>query len=85
MLASDGGVDEYLESQKDSEPEPTNTTSKPNKAPSINTDICAACEECIYVCPTSAIVVLNGYPTINAKNCIHCDSCISTCPLGAIS
>jgi ferredoxin/flavodoxin len=52
--------------------------------PTVDTDECTQCEECISVCPTGAIS-LTDQININAELCIFCCACIKNCPVECIS
>lgn len=52
--------------------------------PTVDTEECTQCEECISVCPSGAIK-LTDQITINAELCIFCCACIKTCPVECIS
>ncbi len=49
--------------------------------PSINTDDCTSCGECIKVCTADAI---SGEPLMITEDCILCGDCLGICPEGAI-
>lgn len=52
--------------------------------PTIETENCTLCEECISVCPTGAIRLENAIE-INPETCTFCCACIKTCPATCIS
>lgn len=41
---------------------------------------CTQCGECAKVCPTEAIVLIDGIYEINEDLCIECGACITACP-----
>jgi NAD-dependent dihydropyrimidine dehydrogenase PreA subunit len=50
----------------------------------INTERCNGCGECIAVCPTSALYLVDGKATVDGALCSDCESCIAACPTNAI-
>ncbi len=44
---------------------------------------CTGCGACMDVCPTEAIIMVNGHAQITL-DCIDCGSCPRVCPEGAI-
>ncbi len=44
----------------------------------------AGCEQCVHVCPTSALSSLDGRMTLDRHACVGCGVCASECPRGAI-
>jgi heterodisulfide reductase subunit A len=57
---------------------------EPNKAYLADPDACDGCEECVGVCPESAITMLEGKPVINDIMCSGCGACIPACPRNAL-
>ena len=53
--------------------------------PSTNRDICTACEECIEICPVSALSMSDHFPLVNKDACIACFCCQELCPEAAIT
>jgi NAD-dependent dihydropyrimidine dehydrogenase PreA subunit len=51
----------------------------------INTERCNACGECVQVCPTGAIYLVEGTAMVEQELCRDCGSCITACPTEAIS
>jgi len=51
----------------------------------INTERCNGCGECVEVCPTGAIYLVEGKAIVEQKLCCDCESCIAACPTGAIA
>ncbi len=45
---------------------------------------CVGCEECVYVCPTDAISMVEKKAVINLEKCNLCGACVSECPVKAI-
>ncbi len=54
-----------------------------NISPETDDSICVRCEKCKEVCPTDAIVLLNGFVKTDADKCILCCACVKNCPSGA--
>lgn len=58
-------------------------TQSPKVTP-VSTDNCYGCGECVEVCPTKAITVVNfSKPVTDADLCIKCCACVKVCPCGA--
>lgn len=57
---------------------------EPNKAYLADPKACDGCEECVGVCPESAITMLEGKPVINEIMCSGCGACIPACPRNAL-
>jgi len=54
--------------------------------PTINPDRCGGCGECVQVCPTGALVLVNGCAVlVSPDRCGYCADCEEYCPHGAIS
>jgi len=59
--------------------------------PRFNAETCAPhCQECAFVCPTSAITVENDAGraqrlAVDFGRCIACQLCVEACPTGAVS
>lgn len=49
----------------------------------VDEDQCAACGECIRVCPFEAISI-DRLASINAMRCVGCGVCVPLCPQGAL-
>ena len=49
----------------------------------VNQDKCTGCEECISVCPESAISLQDGRAFIDNTKCIGCGECMGNCPVQA--
>jgi Ni,Fe-hydrogenase III small subunit/NAD-dependent dihydropyrimidine dehydrogenase PreA subunit len=43
------------------------------------------CRECAAVCPTGAIIPVDGSIALDLGRCIFCADCVKTCPTGAIT
>ncbi|MBN1917687.1 MAG: 4Fe-4S binding protein [Verrucomicrobia bacterium] len=52
--------------------------------PIVSAERCTGCGICLDICPTEAIVVVNGTATIS-DDCIGCGVCVAECPNGALS
>ncbi len=56
-----------------------------NWIPHINEQRCTLCGECIAVCPTRALgIVDNKVVVIDPDACNYCGECESICPVNAI-
>jgi ferredoxin len=51
----------------------------------VNRELCNACEECTEVCPTEAIVMVDGKAKVDVDECTDCYACVDACPEDAIS
>ncbi|MEM1581862.1 MAG: DUF362 domain-containing protein [Candidatus Bathyarchaeia archaeon] len=51
----------------------------------VNQDKCVGCGECVSICPTNAITLINGRARIISDKCIDCAFCVDYCPQGAFS
>jgi formate hydrogenlyase subunit 6/NADH:ubiquinone oxidoreductase subunit I len=54
--------------------------------PKIDPNLCTGCQRCVDICPTQALVQVDGkavlrYPT----RCTYCSACEEVCPEGAIA
>jgi ferredoxin len=45
---------------------------------------CTACEECVSVCPTECIAMVEGKALVNPDDCTECEACVDACPETAI-
>jgi len=52
--------------------------------PRIDRVKCNLCGECIPVCPTNALSIIDSEIKVNAISCINCGACIDVCPMQAI-
>jgi len=50
----------------------------------VNEALCTGCGECVDVCPSGAIQLVNGVAQIELRLCQECQACLSTCRSGAI-
>jgi ferredoxin len=54
--------------------------------PQIDRDSCTGCGDCLPVCPTHAIGLINGKAAvIQAEACAYCGACEAICPVSAIA
>jgi len=53
-------------------------------SPFIRSEICCSCEECINVCPSQAIRVIEKKAYIDSEACIGCATCIAVCHTNAV-
>ncbi len=51
----------------------------------VNTINCTGCGDCVKVCPTKAIKVVNGKAIIDTEKCINCLICLKACDYKAIA
>jgi Pyruvate/2-oxoacid:ferredoxin oxidoreductase delta subunit len=52
--------------------------------PAVDQDACTGCQECVAVCPETAIEMRDGKAHILSAECSNCRICIPACPEGAI-
>jgi ferredoxin len=52
--------------------------------PEVLADVCAACQECVRICPRSAVRLTGRAAWVDEKKCIHCLCCHEACPHQAI-
>jgi len=50
----------------------------------INKELCDGCGECVEICPSEAIFMVDGKVRIDELLCTSCETCISLCPKKAI-
>ncbi len=50
----------------------------------INREACQGCVNCIKICPTEAIRVVDGEISIIAELCIDCGECLRSCSRKAL-
>jgi Ni,Fe-hydrogenase III small subunit/NAD-dependent dihydropyrimidine dehydrogenase PreA subunit len=49
--------------------------------PDIGPDSCPeGCSECLQVCPTDAIKIIDRHPVIDLGQCLFCGECMNACP-----
>ena len=46
---------------------------------------CVGLGNCVRVCPTDAITIVNGIARIDEEKCISCGKCVTTCPRNIIA
>lgn len=51
---------------------------------SIDIERCNGCGECVAVCPSGALYLVDDKATVDAVLCSNCESCIAACLTGAI-
>ncbi len=49
-----------------------------------NEDECIACENCVDICPVSAVKIEDGVAKVDQEWCIGCGVCVPGCPTDAI-
>jgi len=52
--------------------------------PVVDQEACTGCQECISVCPETAIEMREDKAFILSGQCTNCRVCIPACPVGAI-
>ena len=53
--------------------------------PEIDTDICTGCGDCVAVCPTGALAIVEGKAVMaHPELCIYDGECEPVCIVGAI-
>jgi len=52
--------------------------------PFVDGNACVGCEDCVSVCPTGAISIVDGRAQIDPEKCIDCKLCVKTCTYRAI-
>ena len=52
--------------------------------PEVDPEMCTGCEQCIDVCPTGTIEMIDNKAVIHPERCNNCRVCIPACPVGAI-
>jgi NAD-dependent dihydropyrimidine dehydrogenase PreA subunit len=51
----------------------------------VNGDKCAACGECVDICPVEVYEIQDGKSVpVNEGDCLGCQSCVEVCSPGAI-
>jgi ferredoxin len=54
--------------------------------PLIDEDVCTGCGDCITVCPTEALMLVDGVAVLAQPDaCNYCSDCETVCPVGAIA
>ncbi len=48
-------------------------------------EACAVCGECVEVCPTDALLLIDGRLDLSVEKCIGCGLCVSRCPNNALT
>ena len=51
----------------------------------ITREACIACEQCVAVCPTGAITMVDGVAVVEASLCNGCEKCVPICPSSAVA
>jgi len=49
----------------------------------IDNSNCTGCKECVPVCPTKAITMVNGKAVIDPEGCVNCGICAKVCAFSA--
>ena len=50
----------------------------------VDAEECVGCENCVAVCPTEAITMVEEKAVIDQEKCNECKACIDECPVDAI-
>ena len=50
----------------------------------VDSDRCTGCGECVEVCPTEAMAMVDGKARVDEETCIGCGDCADECPEDAI-
>jgi Fe-S-cluster-containing hydrogenase component 2 len=53
-------------------------------AAKVSKEKCIGCGQCVEVCPTVAISMMNDKALVASEECIHCETCIDECDKDAI-
>ena len=59
--------------------------SKMELRPSVDEELCVACEACVDQCPASALAMKDELPEVDKELCITCFCCQEICPEKAIT
>jgi len=51
----------------------------------ITREHCIGCEQCLAVCPTDAISMVDGIAVLDPSRCNGCEKCVTACPASAIA
>jgi len=52
--------------------------------PFVERNSCVGCRDCVSVCPTGAISIVDNRAQIDPEKCIDCMICVKTCAYRAI-
>ena len=52
--------------------------------PQLDEDKCAACADCVDVCPDDAVLMQEGVAHFDLERCVGCGECIAVCEHGAL-
>jgi Fe-S-cluster-containing hydrogenase component 2 len=50
----------------------------------VSESLCTGCGECVDVCPSGALRLVDGLAHIDQDLCRMCDACLTACPHGAL-
>ena len=53
--------------------------------PVVHRDRCTGCGDCVEVCPSQGIEMVEGIAVIDERLCEECGVCVDECPEGAIA
>ena len=51
----------------------------------ITREACIGCEQCVAVCPTGAITMVDGVAVVDVSLCNGCEKCVPICPSSAVA
>ncbi len=55
-----------------------------NKHVIVDSELCIGCGDCISVCPTNSLEIIDQKAEVVNQDCFLCDHCASGCPEKAI-
>jgi NAD-dependent dihydropyrimidine dehydrogenase PreA subunit len=56
-----------------------------NELPLLNDSLCNGCGDCVAVCPTACLELIQSLPQLaRPADCVSCSACVLICPTNAI-